>query len=100
MVLPAHGPWLPDDASSLMARNAEVTRLEQLWSTCRRQKQPSCSIAPSSSTCCHSPWARYADLPATFLGAVVAHTPVAGACDARLPHLLLVCVCIKPEHHG
>merc|ERR1712157_345330 len=24
MVLPAHGPWLPDDASSLMLRNAMV----------------------------------------------------------------------------
>merc|ERR1712060_752977 len=53
MVLPAHGPWLPDDASSL--RNVTVICLEPLWCMRRWQEQLSCSTTPSSSACSHSP---------------------------------------------
>merc|ERR1712048_185015 len=46
MVLPAHGPWLPDDASSLILRNFRVFCA---WRMRWWQEQPSCSTAPSSS---------------------------------------------------
>merc|ERR1712187_939808 len=68
MVLPAHGPWLPDDASSLMLRNVMVTSLEQWWCTRRWQEHSSCSFAPSSSECSHSPWACHADPLAIIFG--------------------------------
>merc|ERR1712061_873503 len=86
MVLPAHGPWLPNDASSLMLRNV----IEQWWCLRRWQEQPSCSIAPSSSACSQSPGICHADpLKTVFEQWWCMHRRRKHAVLARLPHLLV-----------
>merc|ERR1711862_229481 len=90
MVLPAHGPWLPDDASSL--RSVMVICLEQQWCMRRWQEQLSCSPAPSSSACSHSPGVCQACPLATGFGAMVVHTPAAEARSACSTAPSSVCI--------